>query len=421
MIINTKALKIALFLVLLMIWAHTSSALIKNAYLGEINVRVEGAKRTKDKTVEYLIEKCLEKENYTSWESIDTSMLGQCINNSRLFVSVKVRVNKPEIDVTVEDRWTLIPVPIAYSIDGKRSIGGLVIDSNFLGYGKTVGGGGTLSTEGNTVSLFYLDPSIDFSNFTIRITVNQSSNELDQYQGNNIIYAYMKKERTLLFSPGYMITPTLELSVPLNYTDRRYGEISPYATVPDNYWSYSAGARLSYSNSDYKLYYNDGVSARLVWIRQIHRSDESDNVSQTTARFEWDKLLFDQHALQLVLNTASLTDNGNVGDVLMFGRVKGYRGIAPSGLWTRRITSVSADYQIPVKIVTHGIFTVAPFIDYGMYRPISPASGSNYAAYGVGGYFFVNAINLPGVVGLLVGRNEEFMGNFISFQLGYGF
>jgi outer membrane protein assembly factor BamA len=420
-IIINLILKITSFLIILMMSAQTTSASAKNAYLGEIDVHVEGAKRTKDRTVESLIEKCLEKENYKSWESIDINVLGQCLSNSRLFESVEVRVNKPEIDVTVEDRWTLIPVPLAYSTGQKRSIGALVIDSNFLGYGKTVGIGGAVSTDGNAFSLFYLDPSLNFSNFTIRTTFNQSSNELDLYQEDNIIYAYEKRERILLFSPGYMITPTMALSVLLNYMNRRYEEIAPYNTAPDDYWSYSTGARLSYSNADYKLYFNDGVSARIEWLWQIHRSDESDNVSQTTGRFEWDKLLFNQNALQFVLNAASLTDNGNAGDILTFGRVKGYRGIEPNGLWTRHITAVSADYQIPVKKVAKGIFTVAPFVDYGIYTPISPASGSNYAAYGVGGYFFVNAISLPGVVGLLIGRNEEFMGNFIAFQLGYGY
>lgn len=223
------------------------------------------------------------------------------------------------------------------------------------------------------------------------------------------------------FSPGYRITPTLGLSVLLNYSDRQCEEVSPYTTVPDNYSSYSAGARLSYSNADYKLYYNDGISARLAWLRQIHRSDESANVSQATFGFEWDKLLFNQHALQLALNSASLTDNGNAGDVLMYGNAKGFRGIEPNGLWTRNITAVSADYQIPVKKVPDGIFTIAPFVDYGIYKPVNPATGNNYTAYGVGGYLFVNAISLPGVVGLLVGRNEDFMGNFIGFQFGYGY
>ncbi len=418
---NTDKLKIAVSVILLMSLAHPSPASITNANLGEIKVNVEGAKRTRDRTIESLVEQCLEKEKYTSWESINNRVLGQCISNSRLFENVEVRIDKPAISVTVVDRWTLIPVPIAYATDGERAIGALVIDSNFLGYGKTAGVGGTLSTDGNAFSLFYLDPSVGFSNFTIRTAVNQSSQELDLYQGNTILYAYRKKENRVSVSPGYRLTPTLTLAVLFNYLDRRYEEISPYTPVPDNYWSYSTGVRLSYSNADYKLYYNEGLSARIAWLRQIHRSDASSGVSQTTAIFEWDTALFNHHALQIAMNAASLTDNGNAGDVLTFGRVKGYRGIEPNGLWTRNITAVSADYQIPVERLPHGVFTVAPFIDYGMYKSVSPAAGSNYSAYGVGGYFFVDAISLPGVVGLVFGRNEAFMGTFISFQLGYEF
>lgn len=401
--------------------AHTASGSINNEYLGEINVHVEGAKKTKEITIVSLVKKCLEKEKYKSWELINNGRLEQCIYNSRLFESVEVRINKPEIDVTVEDQWSLIPAPVAYSAGGKRSIGVYLIDSNFLGYGKTAEVGGTMSTEGNTFTLLYLDPSVCFTDSTIQTLLNQSNNELDQYQKNNIIYAYTKRELSLLFSPGYRITPTLELAVLLSYANRQYEQIGPYTTVPGDYQSYSTGVRLSYTDADYKLYYNDGVSANIQWLRQIHRSDESHPVTLTTARFEWDMLMFSQHALQLVLNTTNLTDNGNAGDVLMFGRVKGYRGINPNGLWTRSTTAVSADYQIPVKKVAHGIFTAAPFMDYGMYKSVSPATGNNYFAYGVGGYLFVDAISLPGVIGIVVGRNEEFMGNFISFQLGYGY
>ncbi len=406
---------------ILTVYAQTTSASITNAYLGEIEVHVEGAKRTKDRTVESLIEKCLEKEDYKSWESIDNNVLGQCLSNSRLFESVEVRVNKPTINVTIEDRWTLIPAPFAYSIDQKRSIGAAVIDSNFLGYGKTAGIVGAVSTDGNTYSLFYLDPSINFSNFTIRTSINQSSNDLYLYQENNIVYAYLKKELLVSVSPGYRVTPTLALSALLNYSVQRYEEVSPYTTVPGTYSSYSAGTRISYSNADYKLYYNEGMSARIAWLQQIHRSDESANIAQTTFGFEWDKSLFREHVFQFALNAASLTDNGNAGDVLTFGNARGFRGIEPNGLWTRNITTVSADYQIPVKKLPDGIVTIAPFIDYGIYKPVSPASGNNYTAYGVGGYLFVNAISLPGVVGLLIGRNEEFMGSFIGFQFGYGY
>jgi len=278
-----------------------------------------------------------------------------------------------------------------------------------------------VSTEGNALTLFYRDPAVNFSDFTVGASVNQSSIELDQYQRNNIINAYTKREQLLRFSPGYKITPTLELAALLNYTDKRYEEIAPFTSVPGNYWSYGAGARLTYVNADYKLYYNDGVSTNIQWLRQIHRSDTSENVSQASLRFEWDTLLFYQQALQLAVQAANLTDNGNAGDILTYGRVKGYRGINPDGLWTRRVVTASVDYQIPVKRIYPGIFTVAPFLDYGMYQPVSPATGSNYAAYGVGGYLFINAISLPGAIGILIGHNEAFMGNFISFQLGYAY
>lgn len=401
--------------------AHTTFGSINNAYLGEINVHAVGAKKTKEITIASLVKKCLEKEDYKSWELIDNGRLEQCLYNSRLFESVEVHINKPEIDVTVEEQWSLIPAPVAYSADGKRSFGVYLIDSNFLGYGKTAEVGGTMSTEGNTFTLFYLDPSVCFTDSTIQTAFNQSATERDQYQKNNIVYGYTKKEQSLLFSPGYRIIPTMELSVLLSYANRQYENIDPYTTIPGDYWSYGTGVRLSYTNADYKLYYHDGISANVQWLRQIHRSDESDALTQTTARFEWDILMFDQHALQLVLNTTNLTDNGNVGDVLMFGRTKGYRGINPNGLWTRSINAVSVDYQIPVKKIEHGIFTVAPFMDDGRYKSVNPATGNNYFAYGVGGYLFVDAINLPGVIGIIVGRNEEFVGNFISFQLGYGY
>lgn len=132
----------------------------------------------------------------------------------------------------------------------------------------------------------------------------------------------------------------------LNYADRRYEQLAPYAT-PGDYWVYGAGVRVYYANADYKLFYNDGVSAQVSLLRQVSRSDEFDDVSQTTVKFEWDKLMFEKHALQLVLNAAYVTNNGNAGDTLMFGRVKGFRGIEPNGLWTREIAAASVDYQIP--------------------------------------------------------------------------
>ena len=117
-------------------------ALIKNEYLGDIAVTVAGATRTKERFVESLVEKCLKKGDFRSWDTVDAGALSQCISNSRLFRSVDVVVGAAELKVTVADRWTLIPVPYVYSSNDRRAAGLFVFESNLLGYGKTVSVGG---------------------------------------------------------------------------------------------------------------------------------------------------------------------------------------------------------------------------------------------------------------------------------------
>jgi hypothetical protein len=78
------------------------------------------------------------------------------------------------------------------------------------------------------------------------------------------------------------------------------------------------------------------------------------------------------------------------------------------------------DYQIPIAKWDHGVVTVAPFADYGIYRAFFEGTGNNYLSHGIGAYYFINLINLPGI-GLTAGVNEDFMGTFVAFQIGMGF
>jgi len=403
----------------LLIAPQESYAVISNQYLGDVSVSLEGAKRTQPRYVESLVRYCLEKMDYRTWDSIDQASLGQCIKNTKLFESVDVVVTKPEIKVTVSDRWTLIPIPSAYASNGKRSVGAFLMDSNFLGIGKTVGVGGSVSTEGNTFSLIYFDPWVRFTDFTFNAMASRSNAELDAYDRTSTIYAYEKKETGFMLSPGYRITPFITGSVSLNYANKHYTQVESF-TYPGDYAYWSVGARLSYSNADYKLFYNDGVSANISWNRQARRTDDLDKVANTSARLEWDQLMFGKHALQIGVQASSQSSDVGIGDVSTYGRTRGYRGIQPSGLWARQMAAGSIDYQIPVAHWGHGTVTVAPFVDYGTYKPFFEGTGKYYTAYGVGAYYFINLINLPGV-GFAVGNNDDFMGTFVSFSIGMAF
>jgi outer membrane protein assembly factor BamA len=396
-----------------------AAALIKNEYLGDIAVTVAGATRTKERFVESLAEKCLKKGDYRSWETIDAGALSQCISNSRLFRSVDVAVGAAKLKVTVDERWTLIPVPYVYSSSDKRAAGLFIFESNLLGYGKTVAAGGSVATEGNSFSLMFSDPAVNFSDHTLSVMAFRSNAELNSYVTRDIHDGFNKNETGVYLSTGYRVTPSLELSLSLGYTDRSYSQLDSFPT-PVDYRATSVGGRVSYHNADYKLFYNDGLSGSITWLSQVHRSDGKETLSQATVSIQRDINLFSSHALQLGLHGGIQSDNGNRGDVTMYGRARGFRGIEPNGLWTRRIIAVSTDYQIPVAKTGQGTLTVAPFVDYGDYKPFVEGSGSNYTAYGIGAYYFINLINLPGI-GLVLGRNEQFMGNFVTFQIGMAF
>jgi hemolysin activation/secretion protein len=248
---------------------------------------------------------------------------------------------------------------------------------------------------------------------------SRSSAEIDAYLGENIVDGFDRKETALFLSSGYRITPALELSLSLGYGERSYEQLDSFAT-PGDYHATSIGARVSYHDADYKLFYNDGVSGSISWLGQVYRSDGEEKLLQLTAAVQQDIVMFRTHALQLGLHGTLQSDNGVRGDLAMFGRGRGYRGIEPNGLWTRRIVALAADYQIPVARTGHGTFTIAPFVDYGRYSPVFADTGNSYTACGIGAYYFMNLVNLPGI-GLVFGRNDRFMGNFVTFQIGMGF
>lgn len=396
-----------------------AAAQVGNDRFGDVTVTVEGAVRTKKVFIESLVKDCLKRGEYEDWPSVDAKAMGQCISNSRLFSSVAVVISAPVITVKVTERWTLIPIPNIYASEGRSSYGVFVYESNFLGYGKIAGIGGALSTEGNTFSLMYMDRAVGFTDYTLRIFALRSSGDKEAFDNETVVYGYRKVDESFTVSPGYRFTPNLEASLLLSYSDKEYSRLDLFTPVPGDYRSWDLGAGLRYRRADYKLFYNDGFSARINWYIQAARSDDQKGISNVTANFAWDKLLFDRHVLQLGLQGTYQTDAAEA-DVSMFGRGRGYRGIEPDGLWTNRIVAVSADYQIPVSSRKRGVVTVAPFMDYGVYKSFFDGGSDDYLAYGVGVYYFVNFINFPGL-GLNFGVNDDFMGRYVSIQIGKGF
>lgn len=390
-------------------------ATVNDKCLGDITVTAKGNKKTKHQYIESLVKNCIAEESPNTWDAIDAGKLKQCVINSRLFANVEVKINEPVIDITLDERWTLIPIPYVHKSDDKETIGGFIYESNLLGYGKGLGVGGFLSTEGNSFFLFYSDPSILFSDWTARVRARKSISELYSYYEDRKLYGTEMEESSFGLSIGHKIRSLYNLSFSSNYTERKYFQLASYQT-PDDYSSINVGTRLSYAKSNYKLFYNEGISARAGFEQQVQRSDDSRMSSRLDAGMKWGKNVFRGHALQVGLKgTGSF--NGDSRDSIKVGASKGFRGIERSGLWVKNTASVSLDYQIPVLRKKYGIWTIAPFLDYGVYENVHVQPNNDYISYGVGGYLYLNKISFP-AIGFITGENNHFMGTFVSLSLG---
>ncbi|WP_127716282.1 BamA/TamA family outer membrane protein [Halobacteriovorax sp. HLS] len=363
--------------------------------------KISGNTRTKDDYIKHLIKECIEDKK---------SDLVQCLMNKRIFSKVEIK----DDEIIVQERWTLIPIPQVNVSSDSSSYGVFVMERNFLGRGKFAILGASVGSDVNSYFLLYRDPELLLTDWTSQILLFSSSEDLKSYSGENIIHSYNESQTGFKLGFGHKILTDFELGASATFLKKKYKEFGGFS-VPTANESYGMELKLRYVNSDFKFYFNEGFDGEFEYLRDIKRTDDLNDVSVGLLNLRYQKNYLMQHALQLGLKS-SISQNASVKDVIKIGGNKGYRGIQENGLWAENIGSLSIDYQIPIAFSNFGVWTVAPYFDYGVidskYSPFS-----NYSSFGIGGYLYLKQVAIPGV-GIVVGKNDKFQGSFISFSVG---
>jgi len=154
--------------------------LVQNSFAEELKLNINGNKRTKDKIVRHIFEKCLENEIDHSDEN-----LAQCLKNATIFSETKVIKTSDGYDIEVEDRWTLIPIPrVEADTAGDKRIGLGVVDSNFLGRQLVLYAEYIQGKYRTGAKLFYLDPSFFLLFYLLRFKIDLDDDDLVQVVGD---------------------------------------------------------------------------------------------------------------------------------------------------------------------------------------------------------------------------------------------
>lgn len=136
-------------------------------------IRVEGLVRTKESVVRSLLP--FQAGDYVTREALDQARL--ILQKSGIFSEVSLRVEKnpngdeTDVVVTLEDKWSLIPVPY-FTTDGTSYQGGLfLIEANLLGYNMFLMSALYGGTSSGLRGLFvFSNPSVAGSSWSLTST-----------------------------------------------------------------------------------------------------------------------------------------------------------------------------------------------------------------------------------------------------------
>ena len=106
------------------------------------SIEISGLKRTRKSTIRRIIE----VQEGDAWSAEIEEEIRQNILAAGIFATKSLKINSMQegsnyrIVIFVEDRWTLLPIPVFFATDGLWRAGLTLFDANFLGYGLQVFG-----------------------------------------------------------------------------------------------------------------------------------------------------------------------------------------------------------------------------------------------------------------------------------------
>ncbi|MBN1501074.1 MAG: hypothetical protein JW982_13015 [Spirochaetes bacterium] len=226
-------------------------------------INIEGNKRTRN---DYIL-RIINVSPGDKWTPQTDENIRQRLIARKIFVADTLRVSSEPsddgyiINIFIEDKWTLIPLPMAMISNDNWMAGVMILEMNFLGRGIMINGG--LFVSENSISGM---TGIGFKNIFF------SGGYIEQNRNDKTIEN--KEEKTVrsfkVDRPFAEISPNIKinnwkLSVSVGYQHAEISEadynITDYAPETEDY--ITGGFSVSFNNLEYKSGYNCGTDAQL--------------------------------------------------------------------------------------------------------------------------------------------------------------
>ena len=357
------------------------------------SIRFSGLKRTKEKTALRIIHPVEPGSpfNAETEELLIQKLRETGIFNPEITIETSVKEGLADIEIFVRDRWTLIPVPI-FSIDqtGDWRAGILGIESNLLGWNKTVGLGFFFGSKGWSFLNFYSDSSFFGSDLEFTSSINLGLNEtVDEDSDENLLRTYESDEIRFGLLLSYPLTEGLSVSAGWGY-DRSTTRNSP---VPDlNSTGLAAG--IEWEEIYYDIPYEYGLSARAGYGWNLGLG-ETENYQRVTSRISWGLKPFGRQLLQLRAD-AGWIDRAPVQNQFRLGGRPGTLTLPMGKIGAEDYASASLIWNTPLWSFRGGTLSARAFYEGGYYSSdlIDPVL---FHGPGAGLELYINNLAIPAI------------------------
>jgi hypothetical protein len=322
-----------------------------------------------------------------------------------------------DITVTVEEKWTLYPVPMLLFYEDTQLGGLIVADSNAFGYNKGWAVGGVYSNRGWYALAAYVDPNIAFTNFYGRLSLLGGSGLLENDTPAGTDRQTFNLDRfDAQYSLGYTIGGRFSPTWTGAFRHAHVGDVMLAGPEPPQDGTViSQGVKLIWNDRRTRSYYEKGLRSSIEYQHgfSVGGNDASfDNlISETSYTTE---VVYD-HTVQLGLYWA-WSELPTVFEHRL-GGLEGTRTLPAALVAADKYVSATAIYQWPFWRASWCTAVALALFEGGAYRQ-DGQSEVEYYGPGAGLSVYLTRVATP-TIGVDVGY--EMVTGTPSFSLSIGF
>jgi Surface antigen variable number repeat len=296
--------------------------------------------------------------------------------------------------VTVIEKWTLIPMPVVSTARGINTFGLFLLDTNVLGYGKTLYAGALGSNRGWEILSGYADRSLMGSNFRSSVTYRGGQRSFENGATvATINQRYKDSFHTLNvhvgheFKPGFILGLSGKIEThhkqddPESYNDAAISSADVF--VP--------GIYLQIEDFVVKNYYQDGWSG-IINMGPNFVNSQTESL-RLTARLKYTRGAFSDHSTGLTVRGAFAKNPTIAEDRL--GAQQNSRTLPLALISADSHLSGTIHYEIPFLNLSWGTFTTHQFFEFGFYDNERVAALQAFYGPGAGVRMYLNNIAIP--------------------------